>query len=138
GDAHEPGFGCLVVLDPDDQRLGHPELRRLTRLAELAGRGFANSRLLARSVAAGVTDELTGAYNRRYFDHRLAEELKRARRLGERMSLVLLDLDYFKSVNDRFGHPEGDRTLRAVAQCIVSGVRDIDAVTRWGGEEFAV
>jgi two-component system cell cycle response regulator len=110
----------------------------LGRLSELAGRSFANAQVLAKSLTAGVTDDLTGVYNRRYFDRRLAEELRRARRLGERMGLILLDLDLFKDVNDRFGHPEGDRTLRAAAHTIVASVRDIDAVTRWGGEEFAV
>ena len=138
GDAHEPGCGCIVVCDDPEEVLGSAERRRLTKLAALAGRSFANARLLAKSIAAGVTDELTGVYNRRYFDRRLSEELKRARRLGERMSLILLDLDFFKAVNDRHGHPEGDRTLRAVAQTIVNAVRDIDVVTRWGGEEFAV
>jgi diguanylate cyclase (GGDEF)-like protein len=136
--ANEPGFGCIVVLEPADDPLDQAQLQLLVRLAELAGRSFANARLLAQSVTAGVTDELTGVYNRRYFDRRLAEELKRARRLGERMGLILLDLDLFKSINDRFGHPEGDRTLRAAANSIVASVRDIDAVTRWGGEEFAV
>lgn len=136
--ANEPGFGCIVVLDPADHTLDQAQLQLLVRLSELAGRSFANARLLAQSVTAGVTDELTGVYNRRYFDRRLAEELKRARRLGERMGLILLDLDLFKSINDRFGHPEGDRTLRAAAHSIVASVRDIDAVTRWGGEEFAV
>jgi diguanylate cyclase (GGDEF)-like protein len=138
GDANEPGFGCLVVLDRPDDALDDKRLHLLAKLVELAGRSFANARLLAHSVAAGVTDELTGVYNRRYFDRRLGEELRRARRLGERMGLILLDLDLFKSINDRFGHPEGDRTLRAAAHSILASVRDIDAVTRWGGEEFAI
>jgi len=136
--ANDPGFGCIVVRDSEDDGLDDADAHLLTRLSELAGRSFANARLLAKNVAAGVTDELTGVYNRRYFDRRLAEELKRARRLGERMALILLDLDLFKSVNDRYGHPEGDRTLRAAAHSILTSVRDIDAVTRWGGEEFAI
>lgn len=138
GDAHEPGFGCIVVLDPPNDHLTDRELHLLGRLSKLAGRSFSNARLLKQSITAGVTDELTAVYNRRYFDRRLAEELKRARRLGERMGLILLDLDLFKSINDRYGHPEGDRILQAAAQTIVASVRDIDAVTRWGGEEFAV
>jgi diguanylate cyclase (GGDEF)-like protein len=138
GEAHEPGCGCIVVGEDAQEPLGTAERRRLKKLAELTGRSFANARLLAKSIAAGVTDELTGVYNRRYFDRRLAEELKRARRLGERMALILLDLDFFKAVNDRYGHQEGDRVLCAVAQAIIDAVRDIDVVTRWGGEEFAI
>jgi diguanylate cyclase (GGDEF)-like protein len=138
GEANEPGCGCIVVAEDAQDLLGSAERRRLTKLAELTGRSLANARLLARSIAAGVTDELTGVYNRRYFDRRLAEELKRARRLGERMALILLDLDFFKAVNDRYGHQEGDRALCAVAQAIVAAVRDIDVVTRWGGEEFTI
>jgi len=138
GNANDPGFGCIVVRESADERLASADVHLLTRLSELAGRSFANARILAKSITAGVTDELTGVYNRRYFDRRLAEELKRARRLGERMGLILLDLDLFKAVNDRFGHPEGDRTLRAAAHSILTSVRDIDVVTRWGGEEFAI
>jgi diguanylate cyclase (GGDEF)-like protein len=135
---HEPGFGFIVVVDAGPDGLGADEIRRLAELAELAGRSFSNARLFAQSIVAGVTDELTGVYNRRYLDRRLGDEIKRARRLGERVSLLLLDLDYFKTINDEHGHPEGDRMLRAVAQTIVAAVRDIDVVTRWGGEEFAV
>lgn len=136
--SHEPGFGFLAVLDAGEDGVGALEMRRLTQLAELAGRSFTNAHMFAQSIVAGVTDELTGVYNRRYFDRRLADELKRARRLGERMSLILLDLDFFKTVNDVYGHPEGDRMLRSVARTIGNAVRDIDVVTRWGGEEFAV
>jgi diguanylate cyclase (GGDEF)-like protein len=134
----EPGFGFIAVLDAGDDGVGSLEVRRLTQLAELAGRSFTNAYVLAQSIVAGVTDELTGVYNRRYLDRRLADELRRARRLGERMSLILLDLDFFKTVNDVYGHPEGDRMLRALARTIGTAVRDIDVVTRWGGEEFAV
>jgi diguanylate cyclase (GGDEF)-like protein len=136
--AREPGFGFIAVLDAGDDGVGSVEVRRLTQLAELAGRSFTNAQMLAQSIVAGVTDELTGVYNRRYLDRRLADELRRARRLGERMSLILLDLDFFKTVNDMYGHPEGDRMLRALARTIGTAVRDIDVVTRWGGEEFAV
>src|SRR5579863_8246253 len=134
----EPGFGSIAVIDPGETGLTAVEIRRLTRLAEIAGRAFSNARVLAESLVAGVTDELTGIYNRRYLARRLGDELKRVRRLGERVTLVLLDLDHFKSVNDAYGHPEGDRVLRAVAQTMVEAVRDIDVVTRWGGEEFAI
>ncbi len=137
GDPREPALGCIVV-ECAQQSFSPAVRRRLIKLADLAGRSFANARLLAHSIAAGTIDELTGVSNRRHFDRRLSEELRRARRLSYPMSLILLDLDHFKEVNDCHGHQEGDRTLRAVAHCIAGCVRDIDVVSRWGGEEFAI
>jgi len=92
-----------------------------------------------------VSDPLTGLKNVRYFRPRLEEACAAALRSGEPLSLVVLDLDRFKEVNDRFGHPAGDRVLRAVAGAIASTVREGDtaarlngSVARMGGEEFAV
>jgi len=138
GDRHEPSLGAIVVATDGYAPLSRDAIRRLVKLSALAGRGLTNARMLAHSIAAGVTDELTGAFNRRYFERRLADELKRARRLGGRLSVMLFDLDHFKSINDLHGHPSGDLVLCAVADSISATVRDIDVVTRWGGEEFAV
>jgi diguanylate cyclase (GGDEF)-like protein len=92
-----------------------------------------------------VSDPLTGLRNVRYFRPRLEEARAAALRAGEALALVVLDLDRFKEVNDRFGHPAGDRVLRAVAGAIASAVREGDtaarlsgSVARMGGEEFAV
>ncbi|HXI03230.1 MAG TPA: diguanylate cyclase [Candidatus Saccharimonadales bacterium] len=85
-----------------------------------------------------ITDYLTGAANRSYLDSRLDLEIRRARRYGEHLSLLMLDLDDFKSVNDTSGHLVGDRALREVGQLIVATVRDVDIAARFGGEEFAV
>jgi diguanylate cyclase (GGDEF)-like protein len=83
-------------------------------------------------------DPLTGAYNRRYFALRIEEEAKRHARLGEPMSLVLLDLDDFKPVNDRHGHQAGDQVLREVTRLLMENSRSFSIVTRYGGDEFAV
>jgi diguanylate cyclase (GGDEF)-like protein len=136
-DRDEPGLGVLVV-GGSAAALTPAAVRRLKAAADLTGKSLANARLFAQTIVAGVTDELTGVFNRRYLDRRLGEELKRAHRLGEPCSIVLLDLDFFKAVNDEHGHQEGDRVLCAVARTIVECVREIDLVTRWGGEEFAV
>jgi len=85
-----------------------------------------------------VTDGLTGLKNRRFLDERLAEELKRAQRYSDPVSLIMIDLDHFKNVNDRYGHPAGDAVLRGAAQLIRSSIRDPDICARYGGEEFAV
>ena len=134
----ERGYGCIAITEMDEGGLTGDDLRTLTQLAELAGRSFANAALYSRSITLGMTDALTGILNRRYLDRRLADEVKRAERTHGHLGVIILDLDLFKSVNDRYGHIEGDRLLQAVARTIGASVRDIDVVTRFGGEEFAV
>ncbi len=85
-----------------------------------------------------VTDGLTGLKNRRFFDERLHEEFRRAQRYGDTLSLIMIDLDHFKNVNDRHGHPAGDVVLREAAMLIRASIRDPDICARYGGEEFAV
>src|SRR5712692_837045 len=83
-------------------------------------------------------DDVTGLYNRRFFSLRLEEEISRFRRFNHPVSVVLLDLDGFKSVNDEFGHAVGDETLREIAQILMKQSRGINVVSRFGGDEFAV
>lgn len=85
-----------------------------------------------------LTDPLTGLWNRRHFDLRLREELGRARRYSAPLALLILDVDRFKRVNDRFGHPEGDRVLQLLSSMIRDGFRRSDVVCRFGGEEIAI
>ena len=91
-----------------------------------------------RVASQAATDSLTGLANRRSFDDELALEWRRADRIGDSLALVLVDLDNFKSVNDRFGHQIGDTVLRRVAAILDSGARQVDLAARYGGEEFAV
>ena len=83
-----------------------------------------------------VRDELTGLYNYRYLQSRLSEEFKRAERYREPLSCAMLDIDHFKTFNDRFGHDVGDRVLQTVAARLTEAVREVDVVARYGGEEF--
>ncbi len=85
-----------------------------------------------------VTDTLTGLLNRRYLEERLTEEITRSRRHHFPMSLMMLDVDSFKSYNDSFGHPAGDRALKIVADVLKETLRGADVAARYGGEEFAV
>ncbi|MDC8760236.1 sensor domain-containing diguanylate cyclase [Janthinobacterium fluminis] len=86
----------------------------------------------------GLTDSLTGVYNRRYIDRRLLEEIARARRQDYRISFMYIDIDHFKRVNDSVGHQGGDEVLREVAVRIKDELRRSDALARFGGEEFVV
>ena len=85
-----------------------------------------------------ITDGLTGLKNRRLFDERLDEEFRRAQRYSDPVSLIMIDLDHFKLVNDRHGHQMGDMVLREAAACIRASIREPDICARYGGEEFAV
>ena len=92
----------------------------------------------ARLQALTVTDELTGVGNRLACNQTLQREIERSHRYKTDFSIVLLDIDHFKSVNDKFGHDVGDEVLKAVAATIVKALRDIDSLCRFGGEEFMV
>jgi len=85
-----------------------------------------------------ITDPLTQSFNRWYFVERLKEEMERAMRSGTGFALIMIDIDHFKQVNDRFGHNVGDKVLKRLAQLIKSRLRKIDTFARWGGEEFMV
>jgi len=94
--------------------------------------------LEARLNQLATTDELTGLFNRRHGTDVLRREIDRARRTGASFGLVLLDIDHFKQVNDRFGHDVGDKLLADVAELLRSRLRKTDIAARWGGEEFAI
>ena len=83
-----------------------------------------------------ITDGLTGIYNRRHFESRLGAECERHERYGRKLSLVMIDIDFFKSINDTYGHQCGDQVLKSVAASIASGIRKSDCLARYGGEEF--
>ncbi len=85
-----------------------------------------------------ITDSLTGLYNRRHFEQLLNTEFKTARRHGEVNSLIIIDIDHFKRINDNFGHPAGDLVLRDVARLLKKRLRSTDYLCRLGGEEFVV
>jgi len=112
-----------------------PELESLVQaLAAQAAVAIRNARLEELSFK----DPLTSVYNRRYFTLRLEEEAKRHARFAEPMSLVLLDVDRFKAINDELGHRAGDDALKETAQVILANSRAFSVVTRYGGDEFAV
>ncbi|HSN39896.1 MAG TPA: GGDEF domain-containing protein [Burkholderiales bacterium] len=85
-----------------------------------------------------VTDPVTGVFNRRYLDRRLSKEVASARRYGLPLSILLLDIDHFKQINDRHGHQAGDRVLAALGEIVAGELREPDVLVRYGGEEFLV
>jgi diguanylate cyclase (GGDEF)-like protein len=109
------------------------------RLADEREHALAEAREAAEHFRELATyDSLTGAYNRRLFMDRADEELSQCRRNGQPFSLLLIDLDHFKKINDSYGHASGDEALRYTAKCVRNALRDYDVFGRLGGEEFAV
>jgi len=128
-------FGSLVIrgsaLDAD-------QVETARALVAHAAVALENARLHRLVEEQAHVDALTGLANRRSLEETLTSELARARRLDGELCLVLADLDRFKEVNDRFGHPAGDEVLRSFAHTLAGAVREGDIAGRWGGEEFAL
>ncbi|MHB8534552.1 MAG: GGDEF domain-containing protein [Sulfuricaulis sp.] len=97
-----------------------------------------DARRMAALEQESITDPLMGIYNRRYLDRRLAHEEHRAQRYGLPLSILMIDIDHFKEVNDTYGHPVGDVILRGLGELITDTVRSTDIVARYGGEEIMV
>jgi diguanylate cyclase (GGDEF)-like protein len=127
--------GSLVLLGRDF------DADATSTAAELAGQAVValeNARLHRVVERQALVDELTGLANRRQAEESLDEELARASRLGGHVGFILADLDDFKQINDRYGHPTGDAVLAAFAETLRQATREIDLPARWGGEEFAI
>lgn len=99
---------------------------------------FTLVRRAQRLLYLSLRDRLTGLYNRGHFDRALALEIERMKRYGHHLALAILDVDFFKPINDEHGHIVGDRVLRALADRLSANIRGTDVVARYGGEEFVV
>lgn len=110
----------------------------LSIIAHAVGVAINNSKVYSHALRDAIIDDLTGLHNRKYFNERLLDEVDRARRYGGDVSLLMCDVDYFKQVNDTYGHPTGDRVLKMIGRHLHDKLRKTDIVARCGGEEFGV
>ena len=132
-------IGWLGVFSRDpDVRFDHDDMRRLEELAERVAPAIENARRFREARQLADLDSLTGLHNRRYFYETLGREVDRAQRYQRRLSLVIVDVDGFKEINDRIGHLAGDAVLAEIADRIRQVVRSADIPCRVGGDEFAV
>lgn len=131
-------IGVFNAESTEPDAFGEQEVQSLGVVARQAAGVIRSAQLLEETRRLAITDSLTGLHNRRHFTRQLEENVRRAGRYGERLALVLLDMDYFKNVNDRFGHHVGDRALQLLAGALRDAVRESDQTARIGGEEFAL
>ena len=132
-------IGAICLCRDDDCAFQEDDQARAEMLANQAAAHIMNLRLLDESRTRAATDGLTGLPNRRSFVEKMDEMLHRAARFGTPVSLLIMDTDHFKNVNDTYGHPVGDQVLRRLAGLLHDSVRDkVDMAARYGGEEFAV
>jgi len=130
--------GILYLDDFVPRNFDRGRLELLSILASFAALAIHNARLHNKTKLMAITDYLTGLHNHRYFQQIFNQELGRARRYQKVMSLVILDVDNFKSFNDRFGHAIGDKVLVAIGDIITRSLRKVDFAFRYGGEEFVI
>jgi diguanylate cyclase (GGDEF)-like protein len=130
-------LGALLLARRNRQEWSQGDRRLLSWAASEVATAFARAYALEAAERGAKIDALTGLPNRRYFDEVLAIERPR-RRANDSLGILMIDIDHFKILNDRFGHATGDRVLRAVAGAITQAVRADDTPARYGGEEFAV
>jgi two-component system, cell cycle response regulator len=133
-------LGALVLEQPSDAggRIPRRAVAALERLASYAALALRNAWLMEQVQRLAATDGLTKIANRRTFEATLEREVARATRSAEHVSLVMVDIDHFKALNDTHGHQAGDEVLRNVAAALSCECRDFDTPARYGGEEFAV
>lgn len=130
--------GALVAGKYQEHAFRRDSIRFMEALASQAATAVENGRLFGEAHQWAVRDGLTGLYNYRYFANRFGDELARAARYGGAVSLIMIDVDLFKRVNDTWGHLEGDEVLRQIGQLLEHETRESDIVARYGGEEFAI
>ncbi|PWH16657.1 MAG: hypothetical protein DDG59_08925 [Anaerolineae bacterium] len=127
-------FFSLDKLEPNYYQEQHAH--KLEMFANHAALAMVNARLFQEIQRLAVTDTLTGLYNRRYFFERACQEFTRSCRYHHPLTLIMCDLDHFKSVNDTYGHPAGDLVLQTISHLVLETVRKSDLVARFGGEEI--
>ena len=132
-------LGLFDLYDPEDGRVPSDEaLQVLEIFANVTASSLENARYAAELEVRAVTDGLTGLFNHRHFQEALVAEVERGARYGLVFTLLMMDVDLFKNVNDRLGHPRGDDVLRKVAEVVRDVARTSDLAARYGGEEFVM
>ncbi|MFZ5906019.1 MAG: diguanylate cyclase [Nitrospirota bacterium] len=131
-------LGVLTLLAAEMNAFSTSQMECIKVLANQASISIANAKFHEEIEKLAITDGLTGLFNHRHFQEKLTQEFDRLGRFSDPLSLLLIDIDHFKKINDTYGHPAGDAVLKKVAGIIKKTARNIDVPARYGGEEFAV
>ncbi|WP_029898618.1 sensor domain-containing diguanylate cyclase [Desulfohalovibrio reitneri] len=131
-------FGCLALTSPDGIKLAKDQTQTVRAAVNHLALALKNAQLYDQVKHRADYDGLTRIHNRASFDERLVEELKRHQRYNQNLSLLLLDLDHFKRINDDHGHQAGDAVLREIGRLLTNSLRCCDFTARYGGEEFVI
>jgi diguanylate cyclase (GGDEF)-like protein len=131
-------IGAMCVASRRPNAYSTSQVQLLSQLALRIAMSIENARLYAQAEQRARIDELTGLWNRRHLMERIQVEIGRHSRYGGAFSLVILDLDSFKALNDTYGHIEGDRILKQLGTVLTGAIRDADEAFRYGGDEFAI
>jgi diguanylate cyclase (GGDEF)-like protein len=135
----ESTLGVLLVASDDPRRVWQEnEVMLLRTVADQVAVAVNQARLFQRLQQQALTDPLTGCFNRRFLQMQLERDVRLATRSRHPVSVLMLDIDHFKQVNDNHGHDAGDEALRLIAEALRSELRGVDTCTRYGGEEFAI
>jgi len=131
-------LGVLVLESASHEAFLPADVSALESVSDICATAIQNARHFERVRQMAYMDGVTGIFNRRYFELRIAEEIARSNRHGLAFSVIMVDIDHFKQLNDDFGHLVGDEVLRQVSGVLSQQLRKSDVLTRFGGEEFAV
>ena len=134
----DQAVGTIVVGARAVNAFGREAIEMLHVIANQAAICVENAKIYRQMERMATTDGLTGIFNRRTFNERLNEAIARAQRTGQKLSLIMCDVDHFKKVNDTYGHDAGDEVIKRVAKLLKESARETDSVARYGGEEFCV
>lgn len=136
---HGRCYGVIELINKvEDGNFGDEDLMMLTTIADYTAIAIENAVFFNKVQELTVTDDLTKLYNSRFMHSRLDHEVERARRFKYDLSMIFIDLDYFKDVNDNYGHLRGSKLLTEIAQLFVRMLRTIDIACRYGGDEFLI
>jgi diguanylate cyclase (GGDEF)-like protein len=130
--------GALCLESDRANAFDQGDVPALESVADICANAIQNAHYFERVRHMAYVDGLTGVFNRRYFEIRVTEEIERAKRYTGAMSLIMIDLDHFKRLNDEFGHLMGDDVLRQISTIFTQNLRKVDVACRYGGEEFAI
>lgn len=131
-------IGALALESASTHGLSQDDVKPLESVADISAAAIQNAYYFERVKQLAYRDGLTGVYNRRFFESRMIEEIERAQRHGNSLSVLMVDIDGFKKLNDEFGHLLGDEVLKQVSRIFLNQTRKSDLVCRYGGDEIAV